>query len=431
MTKEKLDPVTTTLVDIQSRVLAILTPQTILIGHSLNADLTSLKLTHPRIVDTTLIYPHPRGPPLKQSLRWLTQRYLSREIQKHHGSAGHDSIEDAVACLDLVKQKCEKGPSWGTSEASSEPIFKRLAREGKAFSSEADGGETGGDGEAKMTGKDDDEQTSDKQPARTERRGKSAVVDWGEPRKGLGASADILIGCQNDDEVVDGVKSVLWSEDSTREIKDEDVDMSSNEDVDDGEHRKVSSDVTFVWARLRELEAFRGWWNKNRSGNAAGGGMERSSPSPPPPSHNTTTTTTIITDIKTASLPTSHQSTTSPSQAPSHSSDDKDTKQDSDKASSTIPSSSPSLAKAVAQTTARIAAIHAALPPRTAFMVYSGSGDPRETARLQAQQQAFRREYAAKKWDELSVKWTDAKEQSLKEACRRARMGIGFVGVVG
>src|SRR6187402_3407311 len=82
ITEEMLKPVTTTLQDIQKKLLEILHPRTILIGHSLNSDLTALQITHPYIVDTAIIYPHPRGPPLKSSLKWLAQRYLNRQIQK-------------------------------------------------------------------------------------------------------------------------------------------------------------------------------------------------------------------------------------------------------------------------------------------------------------------------------------------------------------
>jgi len=95
-----LAPVTTTLSDIQKKLLSILHPRTILIGHSLNSDLTALKITHPFIIDTALLYPHPRGPPLKSSLKWLAKKYLNREIQKGHGTtgpgAGHDSSEDEM-----------------------------------------------------------------------------------------------------------------------------------------------------------------------------------------------------------------------------------------------------------------------------------------------------------------------------------------------
>ncbi|KAJ8603172.1 hypothetical protein MRB53_042225 [Persea americana] len=41
--------------------------------------------------------------------------------------------------------------------------------------------------------------------------------------------------------------------------------------------------------------------------------------------------------------------------------------------------------------------------------------------------QQFKKEYAVKKWDELSVRWTDDEEQALKRACRIARDGCAFV----
>src|ERR1700684_4337602 len=130
ITEKMLGPVTTTLPDIQKKLLDILTPRTILIGHYLNSDLTPLKITPPYIIDTGVIYPHPRVPPLKSSLKWLAQKYLGKEIQKGHGTtgpgAGHDAIEDARTCLELVKQKCEKGKGWGTSDAQGENIFKRV-----------------------------------------------------------------------------------------------------------------------------------------------------------------------------------------------------------------------------------------------------------------------------------------------------------------
>jgi len=126
ITAAMLQDVTTTLSDIQKELLQLVTPRTILVGHSLNSDLNAMKLTHPFLIDTGLLYPHPRGPPYKQSLKWLAQKYLKREVQK--GSSGHDSVEDARTCLDLVKQKCEKGPRWGSGDTNAESIFKRLER---------------------------------------------------------------------------------------------------------------------------------------------------------------------------------------------------------------------------------------------------------------------------------------------------------------
>ncbi|KAH9825938.1 EXOIII protein [Teratosphaeria destructans] len=325
ITEKMLENVSTTLSDVQQKLLALLTPQTILIGHSLNSDLNALRLTHPYIIDTSLIFPHPRGPPLKSSLKWLAQKYLSREIQKGHGATGHNSIEDAKACLDLVKQKIEKGKAWGTAEASSESIFKRLAR---CFRPKRDKVNPIGDDEPRI----------------------SAVVDWGDPARGYGGQAQVPIGCSSDAEVVAGVRRAI------------------NGDPDSALVPKGGCD--FTWARLRELEAHRGWWDRSK-----------------------------LLDSDALRTNTAADSSDSP------------------------------LSAVVARTVRHIAEIYEALPPCTALVVYSGSGDPRDLRALQALQKRFREEYKVKKWDELSVKWTDVEEQRLRSANQRARRGVGFLTV--
>ena len=317
VTAEKLDPVTATLTQIQQRLLTLLTPQTILVGHSLNADLSVLKLTHPFIIDTALLYPHPRGPPLKSSLKWLAQKYLNREIQKGHGSTGHNSIEDAIACLDLVRLKGEKGPSWGTSEANNESIFKRLKR------ASAPGANRGGEGGKGRTG---------------------AIIDHGHPDRNFGQMANRCIGCNSDSEIVGGVKRSVLGDDDGRYIP--------------------GGGVDFTWARLRELEVLRGWRNDDPM---------VTSPQPDPQPE--------------------------------------------------------ALASTVAQTVTHIKQIRDVLPPCTLLVVYSGTGDPRDMARLQEMQRRYRKEFQTKKWDELSVKWTDIEEQALKAAVKKARMGLGLVAI--
>ncbi len=244
---------------------------------------------------------------------------------------GHDSIEDARACLDLVKLKCEKGPKWGTSDAAGESIFKRLARTPKANNSSSINGTSG-----KM----------------------GAIIDHGAPERSFGAMASHCIGCTSDSDVVEGVKIAV--------LGDHDGSLVPGRGVD------------FTWARLRELEAVRGWSNDNRH----------------PPS---------------ISIPMTFSSDPSPSRdepAPA------------------------TLGAAVSRTVQHIKTIRDFLPPCTLLVVYSGTGDPREMGRLQEMQRTFKREYATKKWDELSVKWTDTEEQALRAACKVARQGVGFVTMV-
>jgi len=331
ITKEMLDPVTTTLADIQEQLLEIITPRTILIGHSLECDLKALKMAHPFIVDTSLLYPHPHGQPLKSALKWLVQRYLHRDMKRDKGIAGHDSIEDAQAVLDLVKLKCAKGPIWGTADANHESVLKRLRRTKRG----------------RATGSD----------TVVEEFKAGAVVDWGDPARGHGAAADVVIGCENDMQVADGIRRI----------------------VNDGDGSQA---VDFVWGRLRELEAIRGWWTESKSRD-----------------------TEVLRQAVYARYPGADPSKDATTTGPEI------------------------LSKAIAKAATHITDIYAALPPCTAFIVYSGHSDMTEVMRLQALQQQFKSEYATKKWDELTVRWTDEESQALRQAVKKARQGVGFVVV--
>jgi RNA exonuclease 1 len=392
-----LAEVTTTLADIQKKLLEILHPRTILIGHSLNSDLTALKLTHPYIIDTAIIFPHPRGPPLKSSLKWLAQRYLNREIQKGHGTsgpgAGHDSIEDARTCLDLVKQKCEKGKDWGTSDAQGENFFKRIARTGVKYKNQG-----GSAIPSPLNGKS------------------SAAVDWGDPKKGAGAAATFSIGCKSDEEVMEGVIRATKGDPDGKEIP--------------------GGGVDFVFGRLRELEALKGWWNNNKL-MAAEEAAKDEKADPKTETGDATasevqggdaieaTATALEATLPVVAIPEDITATDPATSNPLHVS-----------STNTLPppvlsSLSPdtTISEATTSLVRRLKQIHDALPPCTAFIIYSGSGDPREMSRLQAMQAQFKREYKIKKWDQLSVKWTDVEEQALKKAVREAREGIAFIGV--
>ncbi|KAF2799999.1 hypothetical protein K505DRAFT_413237 [Melanomma pulvis-pyrius CBS 109.77] len=328
ITEAMLQDVTTTLADIQKELLELLTGRTILVGHSLNSDLNALKLTHPFFIDTAIIYPHARGPPYKQSLKWLAQKYLSSEIQK--GAKGHNSVEDARACLDLLKQKCERGPRWGSSETNAESLFKRLGRSLRPKSSS------------------------------TWRTG--AVIDWGDPTRGHGSQAHVAIGCKSNSEVVEGIQRTVLGQAEGK----------------DGASEKVD----FVWSRFRELELARGWWEDART-----------------------------TDYETIRQSALKRLGYSPEGGVG------------------VEVTGASLGDAVSRTVDDIVKVFDSLPRCTAFIVYSGTGDPREIHRLTAMRQQYQREYQTKNWDNLSVKWTDTEVQALSRACQQAREGVGFVVV--
>lgn len=87
-----------------------LQPETPLIGHAIDNDLNVCRIIHPTIIDTVILYPAPRGGlPNRMSLKTLSRKFLSREIQTA-GAKGHDSKEDAIATGDLVRAQVRD--SW-------------------------------------------------------------------------------------------------------------------------------------------------------------------------------------------------------------------------------------------------------------------------------------------------------------------------------
>jgi RNA exonuclease 1 len=128
ITEERLRNTTTRLSTIQESLVHIIDSDIILVGHSLECDLQALKLAHPHIIDTSVIYQHTRGPPYKPSLKWLAQKWLNRRIQDSR--EGHDSAEDARACVDLLRLKLQRGHSFGLFNVDVEPLFARLKRRG-------------------------------------------------------------------------------------------------------------------------------------------------------------------------------------------------------------------------------------------------------------------------------------------------------------
>jgi RNA exonuclease 1 len=114
ITASMLLHVTTTLGDIQEEILELVSAETILVGHSVESDLIALKVYHPLVIDTALLYQHPgkgSSSVYKPALRTLTARFLRRRIQENKN--GHDSIEDARAAMDLTLLKIKNGPAFG------------------------------------------------------------------------------------------------------------------------------------------------------------------------------------------------------------------------------------------------------------------------------------------------------------------------------
>ena len=154
ITPEALSKAVLTLAEVQTYLLGnLITPRTILLGHSLESDLKALKLRHPWCIDTAILFKHPKGPPYKPGLKYLAKTLLEKEIQT--GEGGHDPEEDARTCLELLEMKLKlgrsklalsqvstshstdlflsparlsAGPEFGTSEET-ESIFRRISRQ--------------------------------------------------------------------------------------------------------------------------------------------------------------------------------------------------------------------------------------------------------------------------------------------------------------
>lgn len=84
--------------------LAHVTTTTPVLGHALENDLNTLRIVHPNIIDTVLLFPHKRGLPLRHGLRALAKEKLDIDIQQA-GAAGHDSYEDAKTTGELIRFK--------------------------------------------------------------------------------------------------------------------------------------------------------------------------------------------------------------------------------------------------------------------------------------------------------------------------------------
>ncbi|KAI5819322.1 hypothetical protein BZA77DRAFT_276302 [Pyronema omphalodes] len=311
MTEELLKDVTTTLEDVQNHLLTLFNADTILVGQSLNSDLVAMKYSHPHIIDTSCIYHHARGPPYKASLKWLTQRFLKKDIQTG-GAAGHDSIEDARACLELLKLKLEKGMNFGTSDDNRESIFKRLTR-----------------------------------PPGPK---KTAMIDYGDPKK-FHPDAVHSVSVKNDDEVVKEVQKAM-----------------------EGSTEEGIPVMDLVFAQLRDLQKVR---NFTTDTNGQGRKIDIDGPLPE-----------VVKDPPVEEV-----------------------------------------IKATKETVERIRKIYESLPKCTAFIIFSGSGDPRKWRQMCELQKRFKEEYKVRKWDEVSVQWTDTEDQILKRSLNTARRGCAFLVV--
>ncbi|CAH8600048.1 unnamed protein product [Schistosoma bovis] len=133
ITREMLALIDTTLADIQRELAETLPGDAILVGHSIGNDLEAMKVFHPYLIDTSVIYNLKGNRAAKTRLRFLSEHFLGRMIQT--GKGGHSSAEDAIATMDLVRLKLSQDigfgdvtTSWRFPEDYQSPIETKSAR---------------------------------------------------------------------------------------------------------------------------------------------------------------------------------------------------------------------------------------------------------------------------------------------------------------
>ncbi|KAG8936549.1 hypothetical protein FRC02_001044 [Tulasnella sp. 418] len=114
ISRDDLSGSTKTLAEVQAVLLTLFQDSnTVLIGHSLHNDLKALKLSHSRVIDTALVFDHPRGKNAstfdRPSLKWCAKTWLNIDVQQ----GSHNPVEDANTCIKLIKEKIKRGPTFG------------------------------------------------------------------------------------------------------------------------------------------------------------------------------------------------------------------------------------------------------------------------------------------------------------------------------
>ena len=123
ITPQDLSGVTTTLENVQRRILTLIPPDAILIGQSLENDLCALQFSHPYIIDTSILFVSPHQS-FKPSLVSLAYMFLKRKMKR--GKNGHNSVTDASVCMELVQAKLIAGPKMMLSYAGPEISILQL-----------------------------------------------------------------------------------------------------------------------------------------------------------------------------------------------------------------------------------------------------------------------------------------------------------------
>lgn len=93
----------------RQRLWEFVGPSTIVVTHGGYTDMLALRWIHPCMVDTSELESRCEKPQTACSLKNLSKLHLNRTIQG--SKSGHDSLEDAMACRDLVKWYADNLPA--------------------------------------------------------------------------------------------------------------------------------------------------------------------------------------------------------------------------------------------------------------------------------------------------------------------------------
>ncbi|CAF4908119.1 unnamed protein product [Pieris macdunnoughi] len=122
ISESSLKNITKRLEDVQKELREVLPPDAILVGQSLNSDLHALKMFHPYVIDTSLIYNFTGERTRKSKLKILAKEFLNMDIQTNKN--GHCSIEDSIAALKLVQLKLSKFIEFGDAVHTNRQNYK-------------------------------------------------------------------------------------------------------------------------------------------------------------------------------------------------------------------------------------------------------------------------------------------------------------------
>ncbi len=113
----------------QAAMLQLCCSETVVVGHGLCNDLTSLKMRHARVVDTALLFERADAPHHTPALKDVASAVLGCDLPDTH-----DSVADAQATMRVARHFLEQGPAAPVPRLPG-PAGGKKARRGEALAS--------------------------------------------------------------------------------------------------------------------------------------------------------------------------------------------------------------------------------------------------------------------------------------------------------